>query len=285
VKLASYEEVREQGSLGREYAITYRNHLEDNERVLSGEFWDESESREPEVSIESSLQERFGMELGDVLTVDIMGRQISAKITSVREVEWSDARSGGFMFVFRPGGLSGVPNAWAGFVKGPRDPMERARFQRDIVRDFYNISIVDLRDILDALAQVVEKVSLAISVVGSVALLSGAFILLGAVAMTKYQRAYETAIFRTLGASRRRVAVMMFLEYGTLGAIAGVIGALGSEVLTFLLSHQVLEIPFRPTVGSNAVAVVLAAAAVSVVGVAMTLDVLRHKPLSILRVG
>ena len=189
------------------------------------------------------------------------------------------------MFVFRPGGLAGVPNAWAGFIKGPREPMERARFQRDLVRDFYNISIVDLRDILDSLAQVVDKASLAISVVGSVALLSGTFILLGAVAMTKYQRAYETAIFRTLGASRRRVAMMMFLEYGTLGAIAGIIGALGSEALTFLLSHQVFEIPFRPTFFGNAIAIGVAAAAVSVVGVAVTLDVLRHKPLSVLRAG
>jgi putative ABC transport system permease protein len=285
VKLGSYEEVRQQGSLGREYAITYRNDLEDNERILAGEFWDESDSHEPEVSIESSLQERYGMELGDVVTFDIMGRPIAARITSIREVEWSDARSGGFMFVFRPGALAGVPNAWAGFVKGPENPMDRARFQRDLVRDFYNISIVDLRDILDSLAQVVDKASLAISVVGSVALLSGGFILLGAVAMTKYQRAYETAIFRTLGASRRRVATMMFLEYGTLGAIAGIIGALGSEVLTFLLSHQVLEIPFRPSAASNAMAVVVAAGAVSVVGVAVTLDVLRRKPLSILRVG
>ena len=103
--------------------------------------------------------------------------------------------------------------------------------------------------------------------------------------MTKYQRRYETAIFRTLGASRRFVATMMLFEYGTLGALAGLIGALGAQVLTLLLSRQVLEIPFRVAVATNATAVVLAAVSVSVVGVAVTLDVLRHKPLSILRVG
>jgi putative ABC transport system permease protein len=219
------------------------------------------------------------------VTFDVMGRQISARVTSIREVEWADARNGGFMFVFRPGGLEGVPNTYAGFVKGPNDPMERARFQSDLVEDFYNISIVDLRDILDDLARVVDRVSLAISVVGSVALLSGGLILLGSVAMTKYQRSYETAIFRTLGASRRRVAVMMVLEYGTLGAIAGAIGALGAQVLTFLLSERVLEIPFRPDVLTPAGAILAAALAVGLVGVVVTLDVLRHKPLSILRVG
>ncbi len=144
---------------------------------------------------------------------------------------------------------------------------------------------MDLRDILDDLARVVDRVSLAISVVGSVALLSGGLILLGSVAMTKYQRSYETAIFRTLGASRRRVATMMVLEYGTLGAIAGAIGAVGAQTLTFLLSERVLDIPFRPEFLTHAGAVAVAALAVGVVGVAVTLDVLRHKPLTILRVG
>ena len=266
VKLASYEEVREQGGLGREYTITYRNALDDNEKIVAGAFWDGTESAELEVSIEDSLRESYDIDVGDVMTFDIMGRRIDAKVTSLRDVEWSDARNGGFMFVFRPGGLAGVPNTYAGFVKGPSEPMERARFQRDLVKDFYNVSIVDLRDILDALAQVVERVSLAISVVGSVALVAGAMILLGSVAMTKYQRRYETAIFRTLGASRRRIAIMMLLEYGTLGALAGLVGVIGAEGLTFLLSSRVLEIPFHPALLTNAVAVVLAAVAVAFVG-------------------
>jgi len=285
VELGSYEEVREQGGLGREYTITYRNHLEDNERIVAGEFWDETHSSALEVSIESSLRERFQIDVGDTMTFDIMGRRLEAKVTSLRTVEWSDVRNGGFMFVFRPGGLEGVPNTFAGFIKAPNEPMARANFQRDVLAGFHNISVVDLRDILVALRLVVEKISLAISVVGSVALVSGGLILLGSVAMTKYQRRYETAIFRTLGASRRRVATMMLLEYGTLGAVAGFVGALGAQVLTYLLSRQVLEIPFRVAFVTNATAVVLAAIAVSVVGVAVTLDVLRHKPLTILRVG
>jgi predicted lysophospholipase L1 biosynthesis ABC-type transport system permease subunit len=78
---------------------------------------------------------------------------------------------------------------------------------------------------------------------------------------------------------------MMILEYGTLGAIAGAIGALGAQVLTFLLSERVLEVPFRPDVLTPAGAILAAALAVSLVGVVVTLDVLRHKPMSILRVG
>jgi len=285
VQMESYEEVRERGGLGREYTVTYRNHIEDNEEVIAGEFWDETHSAELEVSIESSLRDRYEMDVGDRITFDIMGRELEARISSVRFLEWSDARNGGFMFVFRPGGLASVPNTFAGFIKAPAPAIERARFQRDVLSGFPNISVVDLRDVLDALGGVVEKISIAISVVGSIALLSGGLILLGSVAMTKYQRRYETAIFRTLGASRRRVAMMMFFEYGTLGLLAGVIGASGAQVLTYLLSVQVLEIPFRVAFLTNASAVVLAAVAVSVVGVVVTLDVLRQKPLTILRVG
>ena len=285
VQLDSYQQVRERGGLGREYTITYRNHIDENESVIAGEFWNDSYSSELEVSIESSLNERYDIGVGDTMTFDIIGRQLEARVSSIRDVEWSDARNGGFMFVFRPGGLEGVPSTYAGFIKGPNGAMARAGFQRDVLSGFHNISVVDLRDVLDALAQVVEKISLAITVVGSVALLSGGLILLGSVAMTKYQRRYETAIFRTLGASRRWVATMMLFEYGTLGALAGLIGALGAQGLTFLLSQQVLDIPFRVAFATNAAAVVLAAVSVSVVGVGVTLDVLRHKPLSILRVG
>jgi putative ABC transport system permease protein len=285
VQLGSYEEVRERGSLGREYTITYRNHVENNERVLDGAFWDEGHSSEPEVSIESSIRERFGIDIGDSMVFDIMGRELTARVSSVRDVEWSDARNGGFMFVFRPGGLEGVPNTYAGFIRGPDDPVERARFQQQVLAGFFNVSVVDLRDVLDSLAQIVEKVSLAISVVGGIAVLSGALILFGSVAMTKYQRRYETAIFRTLGASRRRVGIMMLLEYGTLGAIAGIVGASGAQVLTYLLSSRVLEIPFRVAVIPNASAVAVASLGVALVGVAVTVDVLRHKPLAILRAG
>ena len=94
-------EVRRAG-FGREYTITYRPRLEDNERVIAGKFWDGEPSAVPEVSIEESLQER-GIDLGDRVRFDVLGREIEARVTSVRNVEWDDSRSGGFMFLFRPG--------------------------------------------------------------------------------------------------------------------------------------------------------------------------------------
>lgn len=294
VQLPSYEAVREKGSLGREYTITYRNHLEDNETLVDGTFWaDEPPSVAPgseqtaiaEVSIEDSLRRRYDIGVGDTITFDIMGRSVPAKVTSLRDVNWDQARNGGFMFVFRPEGLKGVPSSYAGFIKAPEDEADRAQFQREIVGNFPNVSVIDLRDILEALSVLVGKISVAISIVGYMSIVSGLLILVGSVAMTRYQRRYETAIFRTLGASKSKLTRMMWIEYGTLGLLAGLVGAVGAALTSWALSVQVLEVPFRPSLLDTFVAIVVAVALVSLVGYSLTREVVRHKPLEILRAG
>ena len=115
------------------------------------------------------------------------------------------------MFVFRPGPLARSPQTWIGILKAPEDPSERGRFQRDLVAQFPNVSAIDLREVLATVKTAVDNVTLAITVVGAIALLSGVLILAGAVAMTKFQRVYEAAILRTLGASTRLVAAIQAL--------------------------------------------------------------------------
>ena len=283
VRLEGYEEVSRLGSLGREYTITYRDRLEANERIVDGRFWDETASSEPEVSIELSLRDRFRIGIGDRVRFDVMGRTLDAKVTSVRAVEWSESRNGGFMFLFRPGIFESAPHSYVGFIQAPKAPDARARFQRELVSALPNLSIVDLRDVLKALGEVVRKVSIAVSLVGAMALVSGGIILVGSVAMTRFQRSYETAILRTLGASRRDMTVMMLCEYGTLGILAGAVGAAGAAALGWAVCREVFEIPYHAAIVDNLVGVGLAAMSVSGVGLATTLSVLKHKPLSILR--
>ncbi|HYE87984.1 MAG TPA: ABC transporter permease, partial [Vicinamibacterales bacterium] len=112
VNLESYEDVRGRGSLGREYTITYRSKLESNERVVAGQFWDATPSPEPEVSIEQFINESFKIHIGDRVRFDVLGRIVTARVTSVRFVEWSESRAGGFMFVFRPGALEQAPHSF-----------------------------------------------------------------------------------------------------------------------------------------------------------------------------
>jgi putative ABC transport system permease protein len=281
------EDERGRGSLGREYTVTYRAHLMPNERLLAGRFFDDPGRgpgrAEPEVSIEKSIRDRFGVRVGELLQFDVLGRTIQARVTSVRDVQWEDSRTGGFMFVFSPGVFEQAPHSYFSPVRGVPDPTTRALLQHDLVVKFPNISVIDVRAVLDTVRSVMDTATLAITIVGVLVLASGVLILIGAVAMTKFQRVYEAAIFKTLGASARDIAAMLVIEYGLLGLLAGTVGSLGAIGLTWGVSQWALDIPWRfaprETVGGLLVTTVL----VAVVGVVASLDVLRRKPLATLR--
>ena len=256
--------------------------------MIAGRFWTGepplAENAQPaEVSIEKSLHVRFHIDVGDTVRFDIVGRPFEATVTSVREVQWSDARNGGFMFVFRPGPFARAPQTWIGIVKAPDDPTARGRLQRDLVERFPNVSVIDIREILMTVQRALDNVSLAISVVGGVAFFSGVLILIGAVAMTKFQRVYEAAILRTLGASTRMLGAMLAFEYAGLGLLAGVIGAAGALALTWAVTRQVLDIPWYPAPWTAAVGAAATTVLVAAVGVGASYDVLRRKPLATLR--
>jgi putative ABC transport system permease protein len=284
----SYADVRGRGGLGREYVITYRDRLEPNETLLEGQFWTgkpplPADATELEVSIEKNIRDRARIRPGDVMRFDVLGRVVQARVTSVREVEWGDARNGGFMFVFRPGSLERAPHTYIATLKAPEDPVARARLQRDLVTRYPNVSAIDVREVLASIQSVVDNVTFAISIVGTVALASGALILIGAVAMTKFQRVYEAAILRTLGASTRVLGTMLALEYSALGLIAGLIGAAGSLALSWAVCRFVFEIDWSPAPGLLAAGAFATTLLVGIIGIVASADVLRKKPLATLR--
>jgi putative ABC transport system permease protein len=275
--------VRQSGmALGREFTITYRDHIEANERIIEGAFW-AGPAADPEVSVERQIAERARIHVGDTMRFDILGRVITPRVTSIRDVEWRESRNGGFVFVFRPGALDQAPQTFVSPIKGPAGAAARTRFQHDLVEQFPNVSVIDFHEILEALRDIMSKVTLAITVVGGLVLFSGVLILIGAVAMTKFQRVYEAAVFKTLGANTRTIARMLLFEYGVLGSLAGLIGSLGAVVLTWGVSRYALEIPWRVFAGEHIGGVVLTAVLVAVIGVFSSLDVLRNKPLATLR--
>jgi putative ABC transport system permease protein len=284
VNLESFEQVRGRGSLAREYTVTYRPQLEPNEDVIDGRWWSPSPSAaQAEVSIEEALRDRFHIQVGDVMTFDVLGRTITARVANVRRVNWRDYRSGGFMLVFRPGTFDAAPHTFIATLRGPRDAAARARMQSGLVARYPNVSVIDLQEVLDTVQGIVSNVTLGVSVVGGLVLFSGILILVGAVSMTKFRRVYEAAILKTLGANSRLIATMLLLEYGVLGAIAGTVGALGAIVLSWAVATYALEVTWEAapivTVGGILATAVLVAA----IGVLASVDVLRHKPLATLR--
>ena len=137
-------------------------------------------------------------------------------------------------------------------MRGAKDPTARARMQGLLVASYPNVSVIDLREVLDTIAGIVNNVTLAVTVVGGLVLFSGSLILVGAVSMTKFRRVYEAAILKTLGASSRLIATTLLVEYGVLGAIAGTVGALGAIALSWAVARYALELPWEPSAGAHA---------------------------------
>lgn len=278
------EGVQGRQGLGREFVITYRDTLEANETLVDGTaLWPSAPGSMPEVSIEESLRRNGGLQMGDVVRFDVLGRVIEAKVTSVRNVDWNDVRSGGFMFVFRPGALEKAPHGFMGVLRGPETPEARARLQRDLVAAHGNVSAVDVREVVKAAQGILGNVSLAISAVGGLALFSGVLIVVGSVAMTRFQRLYESAILKTLGAPPRTITAMVALEYLGLGALGGLVGALGALALSWAVSHYLFDMPWRPAPGTVLLGIVFTSLLVGAVGILASLDVVRKRPLGVLR--
>jgi putative ABC transport system permease protein len=284
VSLENYEAVRGRGRVSREYTVTYRAALEANETLLAGAWWPDAPLEgEPEVSIEDSIRNRLDLAIGDRIGFDVLGEVVTARVASVREVDFRDFRAGGFVFVFRPGSFANIPHGFIATLRGPEAADARARTQAELVGQFPNLSVIDLREVLNTIQALVSNVTLAVTVVGGLVLFSGILILVGAVSMTKFRRVYEAAIFKTLGANSRLIATMLLLEYGVLGAIAGTVGSLGAIVLSWAVASYALDMAWEPAPGLIVVGVVVTSALVATVGLVASLDVLWHRPLETLR--
>jgi len=271
------------GMLMRDYVCTYRNYVDPNEQVIAGKYWDSTSAAQPEISIEEIVQKELNLNLGDSMTFDFAGTRVTAKVTSVRRVDWKSARIG-FFIVFRPGALDALPQQMLiTAVKAPPPGDARVQFQRTLLERFGNISVIDVRDILEAASKVIDTVSTAVTFVGGFVFLSGLLILIGSIAMTKYHRLYESAILKTLGAKRKLIVTITLIEYGVIGLLAGLIGSAAAILLSWSVSKYGLEIGWSFTPSINFIGVALTLLMVTVIGVVSSWDVMIKKPLGILR--
>ncbi|MGD9561463.1 MAG: ABC transporter permease [Pyrinomonadaceae bacterium] len=272
---------RQQGQIGREFAVTYRADLNPNESILKGEWWPER-SNVPHVSVEEEMADRLKIGVGDSITFDISGRKITVQVANIRKIDLRNSRTV-FIFVFRPGVLESAPQTFAATVLTRIPPTERQRLQREVLGLFPNIQIIDVADIVAVVQKLVNNFVLAISFVGSFVILSGILILIGSIALTKSQRIYENAILKTLGAKRLTLASILFGEYGILGLLAGFIGSGFAAVLSWAVSRFVLDIEWEFDPGLMLVGTLVTASLVVIVGCLANFDVLFRKPLSTLR--
>lgn len=270
-------------TLRREYRSTYRGKLEGTERLVSGEFTGrvaEGEAVVP-VSIEEGLFKEMGLQLGDEIEWDVQGVPIRSKVASVRAVEWRRLEPN-FFVVFPLGVLEPAPKFHVAAVRAA-DSAHSARVQRTIVAAFPNVTAIDLALVMQTVDGIFTKVAFVIEFMAAFTVLTGIIVLAGAVMTGRFQRIRETVLLRTLGATRRQLLQIQFVEYtilGTLGAFVGCLLAISGNALlakyVFRLSPS-LPILLPMLGGSVVVAITL------ITGLLSSRGITNHPPLEVLR--
>jgi len=222
----------------------------------------------------------LGVDVGGTLTFDIQGVSVEAEVTSLRKVDWQSL-STNFFVIFSPGALDGAPLTYVATARVP-SPVEAA-VQDAVASAFPNVTAIPVRDILERVSSVLDRIGVAIRVIAIFVIGAGLTVMAGALAASRYQRLYESVLLKTLGATRRVVARTFAVEYACLGLTAGIAGTLLGGALAWIVLRWVLDVPwtFEPEVMTLSVALTVALALA--VGSLGTFRLLGQKPLPLLR--
>lgn len=268
-------------ALRHEYRATYRDVLTETEEIVAGRWRRQSAGDTLYVSLETGVASSLGVGVGDTLVFDVQGVPIEVVVGSLRRVNWQRIMPN-FLVVFPPGILEPAPQSHV-LVTRAATTEQMAALQRATVRQFPNVSVIDLGSILSTVDTILDKVSLVVRFMAFFSVSVGLIVLVGVIASSRYQRLEESVLLKTLGASRRQVAAIMALEYLFLGAFAAAAGVILSLGGVWALSRYLFEIGFAP----NYLPVLLAFAAVSLltvaVGMVSSRGVHTSPPLEVLR--
>ncbi len=272
----------------REYRSTYRAAMGSAESVTFGSWYGDTatgtgRTREDPVpiSVEEGLAGELVVGVGDRLSWDIQGVEVHSIITSLREVNWARFEPN-FFVVFAPGALESAPHTLVTLAR-VTDPEARGRVQRALAEQAANVSSVDLGEVQRALESVVSRIVLAIRFMALFSLATGAVVLIGAIATSRWQRIREGTLLRTLGATRGQVLRILCVEYATLGLAAALVAASLAGVAGWALAHFVFKSSFVLPVLPLAVLTIALVSLTTIVGLWSSLDVLERPPLEVLR--
>lgn len=267
----------------REFRSTYRDELNATEEIVAGTL--ATGPVDPSGIVPLSLEEKIagdmGVGVGDELVMDVQGVPVRTKVTSLRRVDWSQFNLNFFM-VFPTGVLEDAPGFQVVTTRTP-DPAASGALQRELAKEFANVTAIDLTQILKTVKELLEKISLVVSVLAGFTLLAGVPIFLGTLLNGREVRLRESVLLRTMGASARQVRVILVIEFAVLGLLSGLTGVLLAAGANAALALSVFDAsPWpEPTLIVGALATVTVAAVVG--GMLLSRGLTRNSPLEILR--
>ncbi len=270
----------------REYRSTYRDTLVGSETLLRGRMWAPGQGGPgrdgvAQVSLDIAVAEDLKVDVGDLITWDVQGVRIRTRVTSIREVDWQRLEPN-FFAVFPAEVLGAAPQTWVMLARAP-GAEARAVAQRDVVRRFSNVAVLDLTAVQQAIDDVLGRVAAVIRFLAGFSVVTGFVVLLGAVLTGRLQRIRESVLLRTLGATRRQIGGVLLAEYLSLGLMASLAGILLAVGAGWALAKWLFEVPYAvpvvPLLGLTLAVTALSAA----VGLLASREVFRHTPLEALR--
>ena len=269
--------------LGRRYtntrSVTWENSLPDGLKVLHGAWWNK-DATEPLASVEEEPARALQIQVGSTIEINVSERIVRARVVAIHEVE-AFRTTPTPEFIFDRAALAGSPVVYYGGVR--LQPSAVGALQRAVYAKFPTITVVNIADALAIAQQVIDQIALVIRFLSGFSILAGAIILAASVAGTRFRRVREVVILKTLGATRKHVQRIFSVEFLTLGAVAGLLGALLASAFSSLILKRLLDAKFQFDPVASLAAIALTALLANASGWLASFRILRQKPLEVLR--
>ncbi|ARM90371.1 ABC transporter permease FtsX-like protein [Rhizobium sp. CIAT894] len=269
--------------LNGDRGITYADTLPENAALTEGSWWDKGYSGEPLVSFSSEEAHELGLKIGDKVTVNVLGRNITAKIANLRRVQW-ESLSINFVMVFSPNTFRGAPHAWLATLTDPSSTAaEDAAILKSVTNAYPTITSVRVKDAIDIVNQLVAQLATAIRAAASVALIASVLVLAGALAAGNRARTHDAVVLKTLGATRAMLIRAFSYEYLILGLATAIFALIAGGIAAWFIVARIMRLPstFLPDVAG----LTLVTALVLTVGIGLigTWRILGQKAAPVLR--
>jgi putative ABC transport system permease protein len=270
--------------LNGDRGLTYTETLPGGSELVEGEWWPANYSGPPLVSFDAEAARGLGLKLGDSVTVNILGRNVEARIASLRKIDW-ESLAINFVMVFSPNTLTGAPHRVLVTLELPKntDPGLEGKLIQALAENFPLITAIKVGDIVEAARELLAKVMTAIRVTAALTLLIGAAVLASAIAAGQERRKYHAVLYKTLGATRGRIIRAELLEFGLLGLATAAASVLLATITAWALCKWAFEVKFVFSISAAAETVALALALVLGFGAIATWRVLSVKAATYLR--
>ena len=256
-----------QWAIRSERGLTYSPIVPAGSRVAAGAWWPKDYGGPPLVSFDAELARGMGLAVGDTLTVNVLGREVTATIANLRSIDWTSLGIN-FAMVFSPGTFTGAPETDIATARVPND--KEAALERAVTDRFPNVSAIPVKDALQAVSRIVAAVAVALQATAAITLAAAGLVLAGALAASRRRRLYEAVVLKVLGATRADLLKSFLLEYGLLGLFSAAIAAALGSLAAYLILTRVMHSEWVFLPGAVAMAAGVAVVLTLVLGYAGT---------------